>query len=72
MNEIEHGGLALRPLYGSLVEVCEQHGIRRTKAFELARKGLLETFCLGGKRYVYLDSVASLPARIGTPRPLAT
>lgn len=54
----------LAPSYGPLVEVCRAHGIGRTVAFDLAAKGVLETFKLGAKRYVTLDSVRDLPARI--------
>lgn len=60
------------PTYGPLVRVCAQHGIGRSRAFELARAGLLETFYIGSKRYVYLASIASLPMRLsGTSRPMA-
>jgi len=43
---------------------CAKRGIGRTKAYELANAGLLETFCIGAKRYVYLDSLLSLPERL--------
>lgn len=50
--------------YGPLVEVCKEHGIGKTVAFDLSAKGLLETFKLGNKRYVMLDSVRTLPERL--------
>lgn len=43
---------------------CTKRGIGKTKAYELANAGLLETFPIGSKRYVYLDSLLSLPARL--------
>jgi hypothetical protein len=52
------------PAYGSLVEVCKAHNIGRTTAFSLAARGLLETFQLGTRRYVYLESVRTLPERL--------
>ncbi len=52
------------PAYGPMVEVCGDHGISRTVAFELARKGLLDVFLIGRRRYVRLDSVRTLPDRL--------
>lgn len=52
------------PAYGPLVEVCESHGISRTVAFELSDSKLLDTFKIGTRRYVYLDSVRTLPQRL--------
>ena len=43
---------------------CTKRGIGKTKAYELANEGLLETFTLGTKRYVYLDSLLTLPRRL--------
>jgi len=43
---------------------CTKRGIGKTKAYELANAGLLETFAIGTKRYVYLDSLLSLPERL--------
>lgn len=43
---------------------CTKRGIGKTKAYELANSGLVETFTLGTKRYVYLDSLLSLPHRL--------
>jgi hypothetical protein len=44
---------------------CTKRGIGKTKAYELANAGLIETFVLGTKRYCYLDSLLSLPQRLG-------
>lgn len=52
------------PAYRPLVEACEEHGISRTIAFDLVRRGLLETFAIGKRRYVMLESLRSLPQRL--------
>jgi len=51
------------PLYRPLVEACREHGISRSVAFELARKGLLET--LG----IFLNQ--SLPETIRLQSPVS-
>jgi hypothetical protein len=50
--------------FAPLVEECRAHGISRTVAFELAARGLLETFAIGRRRYVKLDSLRTLPQRL--------
>lgn len=52
------------PTYRPLVTACAEHGISRTVAFELARAGKLETFTLGRRRYVNLESLRTLPERM--------
>ncbi len=52
--------------YGPLVPECKRRGIAKTTAFHLARKGLIETFMLGRKRFVRIASLESLPDRIAT------
>lgn len=52
------------PAFRPLVEACIDHGISRTVAFELARKGLLKTFTIGTRRYVWLESLRTLPERL--------
>ena len=42
------------PTFGRLVPECKKRGIGRTAAFELAAKGILETFTIGTGRYVKL------------------
>jgi hypothetical protein len=68
MNGEKHSPQSHAPAYGPLVQVCEQHGIGRTTCFRLVREGLLETFRIGARRYVYLSSVASLPDRLAGHR----
>lgn len=51
--------------YGPLVDVCKAHGISRTRAFQYASQGLLETFPMGNRTYVYVKSVHTLPERLG-------
>lgn len=52
------------PTYRPLVTACADYGISRSVAFELARLGKLETFTIGTRRYVYLDSLRTLPERL--------
>lgn len=52
------------PAYQPLVDACRAHGISRSVAFELAREGSLQTFLIGKRRYVYLDSLRTLPDRL--------
>lgn len=54
----------IRPRYAPLVPGCEAYGIGRTKAFELAAAGTIETFLIGSRRFVLLDSLESLPERL--------
>lgn len=55
--------------FGRLVPECKKRGIGRTVAFELAAKGLLETFTIGTGRYVKLDSLRTLPERLNKQNP---
>lgn len=41
-----------------------RRGIGRTKAYELVNAGLLETFLIGTRRYIFLDSLDTLPSRL--------
>lgn len=52
------------PAYRPLVVACGEHGISRVVAFDLARRGLLQTFKIGARRYVYLESLRTLPDRL--------
>lgn len=52
------------PAYRPLVDACRDHGISRSVAFELARAGKLKTFAIGKRRYVYLESLRTLPERL--------
>ena len=52
------------PTFAPLVESCRAHGIGRSVAFELARNGMLETFRIGSRRFVYTESLRTLPRRI--------
>jgi len=49
------------PAYRPFVETCREYGISRTVAYELANDGLLDTFKLGAKRYVMLESLRTPP-----------
>lgn len=52
------------PSYGPLVETCKRYGINRTTAFRLVRENLIETFCVGNRRFVMVASLNSLPERL--------
>lgn len=52
------------PTYRPLVTACAEFGISRTVAFRLVQDGLLHTFTIGTRRYVYLDSLRTLPERL--------
>lgn len=60
MNQQQHESPAYRPL----IEACREHGISRTVAYELVNTGDLKTFKIGARRYVYLDSLRTLPDRL--------
>lgn len=55
------------PAYGPLVKECAVRGIGRTVAFKLAREGLVETFHLGRRVFVMLDSLDALPEALPQP-----
>ena len=57
-------GFACEPTYGPLVESAQSFGICRSVAFALAREGKLDTFTIGTRRYVVLESLRTLPERL--------
>lgn len=63
-------GTRAEAAFGPLVEECDKHGISRTVAFELAASGQLQTFKIGSRRYVVLDSLRTLPQRMGLSGPI--
>lgn len=50
--------------YGEFVPTCREYGIQRTVAYQLANAGLIQTFHIGTKRFVYRDSLRTLPDRL--------
>lgn len=50
--------------YGGLGVELKKRDISRTTAFHLRKAGLLDTFKIGSKVYVFLDSLDSLPQRL--------
>ncbi len=46
-----------------LVAACKLHGIGRSTAYELAESGEIESFFIGSKRYVMLESLRALALR---------
>lgn len=55
---------AITPSYAPLVLACAMHGIGKTTAFQLVREGKLDTFKIGARTYVKLDSLRTLPTRL--------
>lgn len=58
----------LTPHFLPFVEACYDHGISRTVAYELADAGLLDTFTIGRRRYVKVESLRNLPERLAAQR----
>lgn len=52
------------PVFLPLIDAAKLNGLGRTKAFELAAAGILETFTIGTRRYVLLESIRTLPQRL--------
>ena len=52
-----------QPNFVPLTEGLRAWGISRTRGWELVKAGLLDTFTLGRRRYVLLDSLRILPKR---------
>ena len=50
--------------YRPFIPECEKRGIRKTKAYELANAGLLEVFKIGTRKFIFLDSLLTLPERL--------
>lgn len=55
---------ANEPAFRPFVETCQEHGISRTAAYRYADRGLIETFTLGRRRYVVMESLRTLPERM--------
>ena len=49
--------------YARFPDACIEKGISRPVAYRLVQAGILDTWTLGRTRYVYLDSLLSLPNR---------
>lgn len=52
------------PTYRPLVSAAADFGISRSVSFALSQAGLLDTFKIGQRRYVYMDSLRTLPDRL--------
>lgn len=59
--------IAISPTFYPLVAACKAHGIARNTAYKLANSGQIETFFLGTKRFVRLESLAKLGLRKSKP-----
>lgn len=45
-------------------EVLIERGVGRTAAYDLRKRGLIDTFTIGRARFVKLDSLRELPAKL--------
>lgn len=54
--------------YRPFIPECNKRGIGKNTAYNLATDGLLETFLIGRKRYIYLDSLETLGERLALAR----
>lgn len=54
----------VEPTFGPFVETCKAFGINRSRAYELADAGLLETFNVGRNRFIKIESLKGLPDRL--------
>lgn len=54
----------LDPTFRPLVSECAKYGISRSVAYELMNDDLIDTFKIGGKRYVKTESLRTLPERL--------
>lgn len=68
MHKRDRGDLPPPTDFGPLVEECARRGIGKTTAFKLVREKKLDTFSIGSKRYVYIQSLQTLPERLATQR----
>lgn len=50
----------ITPKFFPLVAACKAHGICESVARRLASEGVLETFCVGNRRYVVMESLYAL------------
>jgi hypothetical protein len=55
---------ATEPKYQRLTDACDAVGIKRSQAFKLVRQGMLDTFRIGRTRFVYIESLRTLPERL--------
>lgn len=53
------------PTFGPFVDECGNHGISRRAAYRLMAQGHLDTFLVGRRRYVLVESLRALPDRLG-------
>ena len=70
MDELQHNPgprpahEPIPPNYEPLVEACARFQINRQMAYRLAADGLIETFPIGRRLYVTIDSLNKLPDRL--------
>lgn len=52
------------PTFAPFPSECAKYGISRTVSYRLLNDGLLDTFKIGSKRYIKLESLRTLPERL--------
>lgn len=62
---------AVEPTFAVFTDACWAHGIARTTAYELLEAGAFETFLIGRRRYVTLESLRKLPQTMQDPEFIA-
>lgn len=53
-----------RPAFAPMVQFCREHGISRSQAYRLASRGTLQTFNIGRRRFVTVESIRQLPSTL--------
>jgi len=53
-----------QPTFRPLVDAAKDHGICKGVAVRLAKEGLLDTFKIGARRYVRMESFSALSDRL--------
>ncbi len=52
------------PKFYPFIKACKAHGIGKTAAYKILEENLVETFMVGPRRYVVLESLYALPQKI--------
>ena len=54
----------MNPKFYPFIKACKAHGIGKSAAYKLLEEGALETFMIGPRRYVVLESLYALSQKI--------
>lgn len=50
--------------FAPFIPACQAHGVQKTTAYALLADGLLDSFLIGRRRFVRLESLRTLPERL--------